>query len=300
MSLLRRFLRVKPVNRGARWMGRAVLSAKARAVWEHKLPLVDPFTVTLPNGVPIHFQPYGDICSKRLKFGGWNGYERSSIELFYALAQHAQVTFDAGAYLGYFGLVAAGARPGAKVYAFEAVPQLAEIASRLASLNKHLALTVIPAAVAASPGKISLYLPDDPFSSDTSTNPGHRPNRAPVEVPAVSLDEFVRENGIDRVDLLKIDTETTEPAVLAGFAETISRDTPTFICEVLPSADVAALEQFRQRHDYQIARIGESGLIAADQIIAEYSGPEMNYLFYPRNGNGPIAEEVQRRLALQR
>jgi len=52
-------------------------------------------------------------------------------------------------------------------------------------------------------------------------------------VRLVSLDVFIRNSGIEHVDLLKIDTESTEPQVLLGMLETLRRDRPSIICEVL-------------------------------------------------------------------
>jgi FkbM family methyltransferase len=52
-------------------------------------------------------------------------------------------------------------------------------------------------------------------------------------IPVTTLDSFVRDKMIDRLDLVKIDTETTEPEVLRGMQRTLSRDCPTIVCEVL-------------------------------------------------------------------
>jgi FkbM family methyltransferase len=295
MSALRTILRIKAINHFARTVG-LIFPPGPRKHFERKLPLVDAFTINLPNSEQIHFEPFGDICSKFLKFDGWNGYETPSVELFYALAQHAEVTFDVGAYLGYFGLLAAAAKPGAKAFLFEAVPQLAQMTARIIARNPHLQVEIIAAAVTECSGTIPLFLPEDPLSSDTSTNPGHRPDRQRVDVPAISLDEFVQQRQIDRVDLLKIDTETTEPAVLAGFAKTIVRCRPTFICEVVPTADMSALERFCAQYEYAHAWICPDGLKPQRTIVPDTSLKNLNYLFYPRNTSTPMVEEVRQRL----
>jgi hypothetical protein len=49
----------------------------------------------------------------------------------------------------------------------------------------------------------------------------------------ITLDSFIRDRGLTKVDLIKIDTEGTEPQVLRGMGETLRRDRPTIICEVL-------------------------------------------------------------------
>lgn len=294
--MLRAVLRVKPINHTVKRIGRLLMSPDAFARFDRKMPLVDPFEITLPNNQRIQFEPFGDICSKFLNFDGWNGYETGSVELFYALAQHADVTFDVGAYLGYFGLLAAAAHPGARAYSFEAVPQLGRLARRIAKANPHLNIEVIDAAVSDRNGSITLYLAADPFSSDTSTAAGHRPDRTPVTVPAITLDDFVKQRQIERVDLLKIDTETTEPAVLAGFSETIARCRPTFLCEVLPTADVSLLSEFCRKHDYSFAWIRDRSLMAVQAITADTTLCNLNYLFYPRNVNTPMTDEIHRRL----
>jgi len=296
MSLLRSLFRKKPINHAAKSAGRILLPRGTFKKIERKLPLVDPFEIKLPDGQVIHFEPFGDICSKSLRFDGWNGYETPSVELFHALARHAKVTFDIGAYLGYFGLLAAAAHPEARAYAFEAVPQLGRFAQQIVARNPHLKIELVIAAVSDHSGKITLYLPEDPLDSDTSTAADHRLGRTPIDVPAISVDDFVRQRNIDRVDLMKIDTETTEPAVLAGAADTIGRHRPMFICEVLPTANVAALEEFRRKNNYACARIRREGPFSASQIIPDPAQKDLNYIFYPQNDITPLTEELRRRL----
>jgi Methyltransferase FkbM domain len=57
--------------------------------------------------------------------------------------------------------------------------------------------------------------------------------RAWPPLNAVTRRASIREQGIAKVDLVKIDTETTEPAVIRGMARTLARDRPDVVCEVL-------------------------------------------------------------------
>ena len=52
-------------------------------------------------------------------------------------------------------------------------------------------------------------------------------------MPVRALDSFLEERGVTGVDLVKVDTESTEPAVLAGLERTLKRDRPFVFCEVL-------------------------------------------------------------------
>ena len=49
----------------------------------------------------------------------------------------------------------------------------------------------------------------------------------------MTVDRLVRERSIPRVDLVKIDTASTEPDVLDGLRGTLGRDRPWIVCEVL-------------------------------------------------------------------
>lgn len=292
MSLLRSILRVPSVNRLARQVGQVVLPPAARAKFDRKLPLVHDFDVRLPNGQVIHWSPQGDIVSKWIRYDGWNGYEPASTKLFYTLAQHAQVVFDIGAYLGYFALLGAAAKEGNRAIAFEAVPMLAERCKLIASKNPHLNIEVVSAAVGRSSGKIDLYLGDgDAFqASDTSTSATFRAGRKATPVDAVQVDAFMRQRGIDRVDLMKIDTETTEPEVLAGMAACVAHSKPTLLIEVLSVADRLRLQAFLDENDYACAQVRTSGeLLHKDQVEPDPTNTHTNWVFYPRDGSTEVA-----------
>jgi len=47
------------------------------------------------------------------------------------------------------------------------------------------------------------------------------------------LDTYCKEKNITNIDLLKIDAEGTEHIVIEGSLETIAKDQPIIICEVL-------------------------------------------------------------------
>ena len=59
---------------------------------------------------------------------------------------------------------------------------------------------------------------------------GGTPMSATVE--SVSIDEFCRARGLDRVDLIKIDTDGHEMAILEGARRTVKKVRPAIVFEV--------------------------------------------------------------------
>lgn len=69
--------------------------------------------------------------------------------------------------------------------------------------------------------------------SDADPHPLHGGTVTAADgVPAFSLDDFCRDRGVDRLDLLKIDTDGHELAVLRGARGTLERLRPPVIFEI--------------------------------------------------------------------
>jgi len=98
------------------------------------------------------------------------------------------------------------------------------------------------------------------------------------QVPVARLDTFVRENGVQFVDLMKIDTESTEPQVLNGMIETIRRDQPVIFCEVLKErGSEELLQEIIRSINYRAYLLTPDGPDLRDRIEGH---PEwLNYLF---------------------
>ena len=105
-----------------------------------------------------------------------------------------------------------------EVVGFEPTPDLARVARRCGTDN-GLAYTVEELALGSENGTATLYLSDSTDSSN-SLNPTFRANSSILKVPLETLDSYVTRTGV-KPGLLKVDTETTEPAVLAGAVETV-------------------------------------------------------------------------------
>lgn len=127
-----------------------------------------------------------------------------------------KVVFDVGANVGDWSAYAATAFPDAAIHAFEPVPDthraLARSAASFAGRLKANAF-----GLSDRDGSLSLRVMEDDstLSSVVALHEGQGRN---IDCAMRSGDAYMAEQGIDRIDLLKIDVEGAEHLVLQGLA----------------------------------------------------------------------------------
>ena len=166
--------------------------------------------------------------------------EKKEQALVRSLVAPGMVAFDVGANIGkytkLFSLLVGGS---GKVFAFEPDPRSAERVRKLVAESALDNVTIINQAVAESPGKVTLnQFPDEYCSWNSLGRPHMEDPRNPsqfvpivssVEVEAVTLDDFCRAHGIDRIDYLKLDVEGAEFRALQGARDLLSRQAIRFL-----------------------------------------------------------------------
>jgi FkbM family methyltransferase len=144
------------------------------------------------------------------------------------------VFYDIGANLGFFSLLAAhiaGLNEG-RVYAFEAAPDNAEAIAVNAALNAIVNVEVLAVAVSDRAGRGRLQVVDDQSWSKLVDYGEHPFTERVIEVELVAIDDLVAGGRLRPPDVVKIDVEGAELAVLRGMADTIARHRPAIICEL--------------------------------------------------------------------
>lgn len=130
------------------------------------------------------------------------------------------VVLDVGANVGDYSAMVMRFHSQARIYAFEPHPNTF---ARLQDRFQSTSCTPIQAAVGDTSGSVTLYDYNVNGSSHASLYPEvierlHRASSVGHEVLMLTLDDFVRDSGIDRIQLLKIDVEGNELKVLQGLA----------------------------------------------------------------------------------
>jgi len=282
--LLKKLRASQPLNRIATSTIKAILHAtnsESELMVKH-LHRVGSVMSKLPNGSTLKlWSRADDWVSNQVYWRGWAGYEPETVPLFFRLASRSRVTLDIGAYVGFFSLLAAHANSDAQVYAFEPLIDVRERLQNNLDLNGLSNVQVIGCAVGGFDGiteffSTKTHLPCSSSLSYDFMQSAERVYSIPVSV--ITVDRFVSENNLPSVDLVKIDTESTEPDVLLGMTETITRDQPSIICEVLKDrGSERRLEEVLRPVGYNFYLLTPTGPEQRDHIAGH---PDcLNYLF---------------------
>lgn len=241
--------------------------------------------VARPAPVPPRVRveaPWKSYVPRLLEAGGIAGYEPETMAAYLAAitALEATEAFDIGANVGVFSIIAS-ATTTAHVTGFEPTPQLAATYRSVAAAN-GLGCEVEEIALGAANGRATLYISAKTDSSN-SLVAGFRTAAGTVEVPVERLDDYIARTG-RRPAVMKMDTETTEPAVLEGAAETLRVIRPWIICEVLASTTEERLMAALRPLGYVFHHLGPDGPSARDTIVGDPTYRFRDWLFTP----GPL------------
>ena len=159
------------------------------------------------------------IARKLLADGVWEPYQT---EVFKSSVKKGMVVVDIGAHIGYYTLLAARlVGEQGKVFAFEPAPDNFALLWKNVNANGYTNVTLVQKAVSNRAGIAQLLL--------SSENPGHHQicNSCAdgnfVEVEAITLEEFFEDKD-HRFDVIKVDAEGAEMAILQGLARILENN----------------------------------------------------------------------------
>ena len=237
--------------------------------------------LTLPNGMNVAYQVkpellqfYDDMFEKRI-------YTKNGITL-----REGDCVFDVGANIGMFTVFVAHQYPRTRIFAFEPVPQLFEILSENASwaeaevvlLNCALSDHAGTAELTFYPntsGMSSFYPDPEEERAALRTLIHNELTQGNAEVESLlryedelveqrlkaetvtcqlrTLSSVIREYGVERIDLLKVDVEKAELDVLAGIEEEDWRKIEQAVLEVHDlEGRIEQVSELFRRHGFTV------------------------------------------------
>lgn len=203
----------------------------------HFEPFVPVWVRVEPN-VTMLLDPYDMVSGVILQTGSWEP------ESWRAIAEHLHAgdTFvDIGAHIGYYSLKAAPVvGPGGRVIAVEPNPAtVRRLRDNIRASRADGVVSVQPVACSDTETSLELFAAPEHNTGETSLSRRNASQGGQVvasyRVRARPLDDILKESGIGRVDVVKIDVEGAEYLVLKGARETLERYHPLVIVELVES-----------------------------------------------------------------
>lgn len=151
------------------------------------------------------------------------GFEPNSIQLWRDLSRRGGLMVDAGAYTGFYSILAA--LNGARVVAYEPNPDAAERMRDNISLNSASGITVRQVALSDREGVSPMY-GKGPMSSAGGLVPGE-------EMIGSAVTCRLDDERLEGVVAIKIDVERSEIPLLMGSLQTIRDHRPHILIESL-------------------------------------------------------------------
>ena len=221
-----------PRARASRMSDKGIIPIKrsvdAYHIKDVKLPLLDPVNERLLNAVAWEdtFWSYV-LCDDKYDEETFDRCDKIIGEGLYGLVNDkvnvtvevGDIVIDAGSWIGDFAAYASVR--GATTYAFEPVDDMYQYVVKTAELNGN----IIPVKKGLSDKSVTMEM----FISGSSTAtflPEKKQGTAAAQVETITIDDFVHENHLPRVDFIKADIEGFERHMLAGAQETLARFAP--------------------------------------------------------------------------
>lgn len=203
-----------------------------------------------------------------LEKGLYGEWEKESLKIWAHLSKQANVILDIGANTGIFSMLAQNNNPAAKIIAIEPVGVNFEVLSKNISRNNFPILTE-QVALSDKKGKAKMFMLKDRLNYMTSVN-DDRYADAPhvkgdyevveIEVPIMPFSEIVSRHSLQKIDLIKIDVEGHEIAVLNNMLPWLEKYKPHILIEVIGADNALELNKMFGSMGYQYLSIDEENI----------------------------------------
>jgi FkbM family methyltransferase len=205
------------------------------------------------HGHKLFLDP-GDMGMARAFLLSGGEWEETETRLFSSFVKRGMTVVDVGANIGYYTLLAARlVGEEGKVFAFEPSPDNFALLKQNVEENGYKNVVLIPKAVSDKTATARLLI--DRASSGGHSLSAFRDSADFVEVETVSLDEYF-DSRPERIDVLKIDAEGAEMAILNGMHRLLERNPDvTLLTEFFPRA----IRAFGYPPEEYVRRLGAYG-----------------------------------------
>lgn len=253
-----------PSSLAARLRGDSGAAALLRPIFNRLLP-TGPSVVEVRSGLAAGIRL--EILPRSEKYY-WSGtYEPQVLQEIATRLRPGSTYWDVGSHIGY--MVAVASRlvgPTGTVVAFEPNPENLRRLRRTVELNDLPNVTIRDLALSDCVGESEFYLRGSSLMGSLFAGPSRLPT---VTVRTSTVDEELKT--LAAPDLIKIDVEGSEGAILAGATGLITELAPALIVEVLTPDRRREVEG--RLADYRTSMLDRTNLVASP--ITSKSGVDL-------------------------
>lgn len=183
---------------------------------------------------------------------------------------YGKTIVDVGGYIGDSALILAELEPK-QIICFEAVPEHIKLLNDTMKLNNIDNIICENVALGDDNGYVTIHL------ADSGSTPIYRKGidfEGEIEVPVITLDEYVELNNIEDIALIKVDIEGGEPAFLRGAKATISKYKPVILLSIYHNAHdffelKPLIESWNLGYRFKIYKPTDGNITGETILIAE-------------------------------
>lgn len=205
--------------------------------------------------------------------GCWLGsYEAEQTARFTSLLESGDVVYDLGAHVGWYTLIASRrVGPSGRVHSFEPLPENLTYLHRHLEMNGCENVSVHRVAVSDASGEASFSTADGRFQGRLTDGP-----ESDLTVETVRLNDLVASGRVPPPDLVKIDVEGAETAVLRGAESVLRSAAPTLMISTHGAGEREASLELLRAYGYGVLPLTSSRTADDDVFLARPGKPGGN------------------------
>lgn len=200
-------------------------------------------------------------------------FETDTIKCFRSILKPGMTFFDVGGNIGLFSLVAKAKHSDINVYAFEPADEVYVDFQENVKLNNFKNVNIYQKGISDKTGEITFNICEDMAYNSIHSNPMVDIVKT-ITIETFSIDDFCTQNNINKIDVMKIDTEGAESFVLKGGEKMFSQENaPMLFMEynryILNEEQLKEIIYLLEKYGYSIYEIWQGNIRKFNAAISK-------------------------------
>lgn len=193
-------------------------------------------------------------------------YEQNTIQFILSKLPNEATFIDVGANIGAIFIPVSRLKKGIRIVAVEASSAVFGYLNENVEINNCKNIKIINTAISNKDNQILIFFSPKDFYGKGSFSPIY--TDVPESVITITLDTLLSNEGIEKVDFIKVDVEGYEYSIFAGAKKILSSENaPDILFEYLDWAELEATnekgsaQKILKSYGYTLFRLKENGIL---------------------------------------